>query len=224
MNKTLRFFLPFLLLIVTTVFCVAQDSRAEAALAKLDRFNRQLNTLSADILQKKYVNLLGEFDESEHGKLYFRRQGKSAQLRKEIQTPGQVILVISGSDLTVYYPKKNQAVKRKLGEHQAGYAAFGIGATTEEIRKNFRVTFGGEEKVDGKTAQVLDLLPTNPKIKGYFKALRLWVDAQTGMPVRQQIGEHNGDYTQIQLVRPEVNGKVPERAFELKLPKNVEIL
>ena len=205
------------------------DARAgagtpDAVLAKLDRWNASLKTFRAEISQRKFSQILEEFEEPELGLLQYKRTGQGVFLRKEITRPSHSILLVTPEQLLVYYPKKKQALRRKLEESQSRYVNFGVGISSAELKKNFRVAHTGDEAVSGKNCHVLELDPQSEKIRQYFKSIRLWVEAATGVPLRQQIEEHNGDYLEIDFLKITLNPALGGKTFELALPRDVEYI
>ena len=198
--------------------------KLDRVLRKLNQLNKVLRTFQADIIQRKYLNIIQEYDELEKGKFYFKKETNGIYLKKEIEEPRKTILLVTPQEIVVFYPKKNQAVRRKIDESQARYANFGIGTSVNDLKSNFDITYLHDE-VEGKMVyHVLMLNPKSPKLKSYFNSLNLWIEAGTGIPARQRIEEPNGDYTDIQFRKIEINKKVKDKTFELKMPKNVEFI
>jgi outer membrane lipoprotein-sorting protein len=183
-----------------------------------------MRTFQADLIQRKYHSILQEFDDPEKGHLDYRKDPNGIYLKKEIDEPGKTILLVTPHEFLVYYPKKNQAIRRKIDENMARYANIGIGTSVEDLKKNFAIDYVKDEAQGNKVYHVLDLHPIKASIKEYFNTLSLWIDSQNGVPVRQRILEDNGDYTDIQFLDIKINKKIKDKTFELKLPKNVEFI
>ncbi len=225
MNRKLRTWM--LVLTLTPLLATARGAgnpKLDRVLNKFDNFSKMLRTFQADIIQRKYHSILQEFDDPEKGQLEFRKATDGMYLKKEIQEPGRTTLLVTPHEILVYYPKKNQALRRNIQEHQARYANIGIGTSVEDLRKNFTIDYVKDEVVEKKIYHIIDLHPTNSAIKNYFKTLSLWIDSASGVPVRQRIYEDNGDYTDIQFLNIKINKKIKDKTFELRLPKNVEFI
>jgi len=219
--------IPFtvIILIGLSAVCLAQENpKLKRVLDKLDRLNSEVRTFQAELIQTKWIKLLQEMDEPEKGKIMFKKISDGFLLRKEIEEPGNAILVVSPTEITIYYPKKNQAVRRSLENHRDRYAGVGIGTSSEELKRNFDISFVKDEVIEEQVYHIIELLPTNPKIKDYFSKLILWVDAETGIPMQQRIEELNGDRTIIQFFKVRINKKIKDKNFEIKLPRDVEYI
>ena len=208
----------------TCVIMAQGDSKLDRVLDKLDRLNSDIETFQAELIQTKWIKLLQEMDEPEKGNIQFKKVKDGFLLRKEIEEPGKTILVVTPEEVLVYYPKKNQAVRRSLEKHRARYADIGIGTSTKDLKKNFDITFVNDEVIEEQIYHLIELTPTNPKMMDYFSSLILWVDAKTGIPMQQRIEELNGDRTIIQFFKIKINKKIKDKTFEVKFPKNVEYI
>jgi outer membrane lipoprotein-sorting protein len=223
--KRTRLAIMLLLLAAPSLHPAAGDTaKLDRVLRKLNQLNKVLRTFQADLIQRKYLNIIQEYDELEKGKFSFKKEGGKIYLKKQIEEPGKTILLVTPEEILVYYPKKNQAVRRKIEESQARYANFGIGTSVEDLKSNFDITYLHDEVDRKKVYHVITLNPKNAKLRSYFKTLNLWIEAETGIPARQRIEEPNGDYTDIQFLNIEINKKVKDKTFEIKLPKDVEFI
>jgi len=101
---------------------------------------------------------------------------------------------------------------------------FGVGLSSAELKKNFFIAHPADEALQGKACHVLKLDPKTEKIQQYFKSIRLWVDAASGIPLRQQIEEQNGDYLEINFLKISLNPAIKSSVFNLSLPKDVEFI
>ncbi|MBN2430337.1 MAG: outer membrane lipoprotein carrier protein LolA [Acidobacteria bacterium] len=213
-----------ILICLPGMWLAADNSKLKRVLDKLDHLNSEVQTFQAELIQTKWIKLLQEMDEPEKGKILFKKIPGGFLLRKEIEEPGNTILVVSPDEIIIYYPKKNQALRRSLENHRDRYAGVGIGTSSEELKKNFDISFVKDEVIEEQIFHIIELLPTNPKIKDYFSKLILWVDADTGIPMQQRIEELNGDRTIIQFFKVKINKKIKDKNFEIKFPRDVEYI
>ena len=82
----------------------------------------------------------------------------------------------------------------------------------------------GEERIDGQKTSVLELQPKDPKASAMFTSIRLWMDQQRWIPVQIKTTEAGGDYMVLKFANIKMNQKIPDSAFELKLPKDVQTI
>jgi outer membrane lipoprotein-sorting protein len=67
---------------------------------------------------------------------------------------------------------------------------------------------------------VLDLKPKS----GRIKSVRLWLDQKKWVAVKLQVTESSGDYFILKYSNIKLNENIPDSVFDLKLPKDVNIL
>ncbi|HLH30772.1 MAG TPA: outer membrane lipoprotein carrier protein LolA, partial [Terriglobia bacterium] len=90
---------------------------------------------------------------------------------------------------------------------------------SQDLKKNYKVTFGGEETIEGKKTAILDLTPPAPMAG--IKTLRMWMDEQKGISVQVKVTETSGDYTTYKYSNIKMNPNLPDSTFDLRLPKDV---
>jgi len=196
-------------------------------LTLMDKFGQSLRTLSARIAQKKYVAVLREFDPEERGLFYYdRRAGGPARLRKEIAEPAPNIITIDKGIVIAYEPRIKQARRIDLGKNKdkAEFLAIGIGQDPKKLEETFHMKVLGMETLEGQKTYLLELRPKSTKVGAFFSAIVLWLDAARGIPVQQKFIEPNGDYILVRFTEVKINPKLAPGLFELKLPKDVQML
>lgn len=224
MKKAICFFTLVLLLPPIMGRADNAATKLNRILYKFDSFNASMRTFQADIIQRKYLKILEEYDQSEKGKIQFKKTNQGILLKKQIDEPGNTILVVNEQELIIFYPKKNQALKRKIDNQQAKFANLGFGASSAEMKKHFDFQALNDEVVKNRVMHKILLTPTSSSIRNYFERLTLWIDAENGTPIRQRFEEQNGDYTDIQFFDIQINKPIKDKTFELKLPKDVEFI
>ncbi|MBI4482607.1 MAG: outer membrane lipoprotein carrier protein LolA [Acidobacteria bacterium] len=204
-----------------------QDRRLELVLQKMDAFGRQFRTLTADLEQRKYTHILTEFDPEEKGKIYYVKAAHgTSKLRREIHSPSESILIISGNTALVYRPQIKEAQRISLGKHQdkAEFLVVGFGQSSSTLREVYQVRYLGEEKVQGTETAVLELRPRSDRVAALFAVIKLWVDLKRGLPIQQQLTEPNQDYLMIRFSRLQVNKPISNSKFTVKLPADVQVV
>lgn len=196
----------------------------DAILARLDRFNQTMKTFRSDIQQRKFIKILGEFDDTEEGEICMKKTPQGVLLKKVLGKPGHTYLTVRGNDMILFYPRKNQAMRRKLTEKETGFANLGVSMSTAEMKKNFEIRHVRDEALDGRPCNVIQLIPKTAGMKSYFASLYLWLAINDGTPLQQRIDEPGGDYTVIRFLNIRLNLDVRDSTFDLKLPRNVEYI
>ncbi len=219
-NKIFLFFLIFVFLF-STLYAVRGKN---FYLRKFSHFNRHLKTFKADFIQRKYINIIEDFDEPQEGELFLKKYKKEMFLKRIINKPGKIFMLVKGGMAVIYYPKRAQVIKKSFNKSKSRYLTFGVGTSLNGLEKNFFIKFVGEKKLGKHICGVLSLTPKKEKLKSYFKKINLWVDSKSGIVLRQVITEDDGDYTTIDFKNIKVNTKLKNSVFKLKIPSGVDVI
>ena len=199
------------------------QTNLEQVLSKMDEVSKTFHSVETNLERTKMTLLVNDKDVAS-GKLYYMRSGKEPRLKVEIEKPGQQIVLIDKGKLQIFSPKIKQVQEASLGNHANAveqFMALGFGQSSQDLKKNYQVSLGGEEVIDGKKTAMLDLTPKTPG--GIIKAVRLWIDEQKGISVQVKATEPSGDYTIFKYSSVKMNAALPDSTFELKLPKDVHV-
>jgi outer membrane lipoprotein-sorting protein len=157
------------------------------------------------------------------GKFYYARQGTEPRVKMELTKPTEQFALVDKGKFQLFTPKLKQVQEGSLGEHKdllEMFLALAFGQSSVDLKKNFDVTLGGEETVDGKKTTVLDLKPKSSGIK----AVRMWMDQQQWVALQLKVTEGTGDYFQLKYSNIKLNANIPDSVFNLKLPSDVRVI
>lgn len=198
----------------------------DAILSNMDKVGQNLRSMEADIVQKKWTDILSEYDEGEEGQFLFLKENNSVYLRKQITEPTASVLVIKDGKVTFYQPAIKQAQEYKLGNNKdkAEFMLLGFGTNKTALRETYNITDLGEEKLDGKPTYKLELKPKSEKIAAFFVRIVLWVDAERWIPIQQQLVEPTQDHLLIRFSNIRLNPRIPKSEFDVRLPKDVRVI
>lgn len=212
------------LLIVTPLGVFGED--LQEVLSRMDSVGANLEAIRAEIHQKKWTDILEEYDDGERGDFYFLKTGKGVYLRKEIKEPTQNSLVIRESEVLFYQPSIKQAQKYNLGSHgdKAEFLLLGFGTDRESLNNTYKMVFQGEEEVDSRKTFKLLLEPKSKEIAAFFTEIVLWVDEELWVPIQQKLIEPTGDHLLIRFDDIEINPDLSKSDFDVKLPKDVRLI
>jgi outer membrane lipoprotein-sorting protein len=191
--------------------------------AKMDEVSKTFRSTQADI-ERTHVTILVNDKDVSSGKFYYVRQGTQPRVRMELTKPALQQLLIDKGKLQLYTPNLKQVQEASLGEHQDKvdmFMSLGFGQSSQDLKKNYTVTLGGEEVIDGRKTVRIDL---KPKSSTTFKSVQMWMDPQKWVAAQITTTELSGDYLTVKFSNIRVNASIPESVFTLKLPKDVNIL
>jgi len=195
-------------------------------LSHIDQVGKNLKSMEADLVQKKWTDILSEYDSGEKGTFLFLKDGDKVMLRKEITEPTVNSLVIRDGTVTFYQPSLKQAQQYQLGKNgdKAEFLLLGFGTDQSALKSTYDISLLGEESVEGRKAYKLELKPKSDRVAAFFVRIILWIDAERWIPIQQQLVEPTQDHLLITFSNIQLNPKLSKSRFELKLPKDVKLI
>ncbi len=221
-------FLAFLLPFVFAVSFVQAETREaltlEQLLTKIDQVGTSLRSMSSSISQKRWTDILQEFDQGESGRFFFLKEKDDIYLRKEIAKPQENTLIISEGKLLYYQPKIKQVQKYDLGNRRdrAEFLLLGFSSNKQALKEAYQIRLGKKETVEGREAYPLELTPKSQSLSAYFSQIVLWIDTTLWVPIQQKLVEPTRDYLLIRFDDIDLNPNISKSRFDLKLPKDVQ--
>lgn len=198
----------------------------ESVLEKMDRRGGNLQSMSAKIIQKKWTDILEEFDEEERGEFHFLREKEAIRLRRDITEPGVSTLLINDGKGIFYQPLLKQANRYDLGarKDRAEFLLLGFTSKKEALREAYSIRWLGPELVGDRETYALELTPRSDKVSAFFSRIVLWVDGRLWVPIQQKLVEPTRDYLLIRFEDVRLNLDLPASRFELELPSDVNVI
>jgi len=200
-------------------------SSLEGVLTQMDSAAAAFRTAEADFIWDQYQRVVNETD-TQKGKVYYRRTGKGdTQMSANIQSPEQKYLVFADGRVRIYQPKIEQVNEYDAGKNRDQFQSFlvlGFGGRGHDLQKQFDVTYGGNEDVDGVKTAKLELSPKAPNVKNMFNQIVIWIDPARGISLKQQFFELSGDYRIAHYTNIKLNSKVADDVFKLHTSGSVK--
>jgi outer membrane lipoprotein-sorting protein len=191
-------------------------------LAKMEQANRNLKSLRA-VIEQQHVNTQIGTKDTDFGTLLY----KPGHLRIDYVKPTAQSISVIGDAFVLYQPRINQALKTTIAKVSKGRTSgftqiVGLNSSLKSLADQFVIEYVKDEAVGEQMATQLRL---TPKAKGgSLASIELWVNQQTWLPVMHKFTERNGDYTIVKLTKLELNPKLDDLAFVIKLPGNTVVV
>ena len=198
-------------------------------LNKMEKAHLDLKSLKAEMVLERTNTQIGVTD-SEFGQLLYKPgpQKSKQKLRIDYTKPSKDILAVDGDNFVFYQPRIKQALKGMASKYskgkQGGLAQFitiALDGSLKSASGKYNIGFVKDEMVEGVMTSVLRL---TPKSNDQFTSFDIWVNQQSGFPVRFSGTERNGDQTMVTLKNLQLNTNVPNNAFALDLPSGTKIV
>ena len=204
----------------------------DKVLAKLDSSAKTFKSAQADIVWDNIITQPAPDTDSQVGTVLFARS-KSGEMRMALHIKtdnGRSALkdlIYAEGVGKMYQPSIKQMQIFKVGDNRSAFDAFltlGFGGSGEDLKKTWKVTLAGTEAVNGVQAAKLQLVPVDAKLAQSTKQVFLWIDMDKGVAVKQQRFATDGSYLVLAYSGIQLNGKIPSGAFDLKPPKDTQIV
>jgi outer membrane lipoprotein-sorting protein len=204
----------------------AQEKTLDQVLSRMEAVGAKLESMQAQLHQKKWTAILEEFDEGESGQFSFLKTDQGVFLRKDIEDPTHSNLVIREGKVIFFQPSIKQAQMYNMGKHgdKAEFLLIGFGSDKQALSDTYQIELLGQEKVQDRNTYQLELKPKSENVAAFFVKIVLWVDDQMWVPIQEQLVEPTEDYLLIRFSDVELDADLSRSDFELKLPADVKII
>jgi outer membrane lipoprotein-sorting protein len=195
----------------------AQD--AQAIIGRASRVYRSLSSLQADFIQIIDNPMI----DSAESKGTLVQAGPSKLAMRFSDPPGEAI-VIDGQHVWVYTPSTvpDQVVRMAVPSGGPVYGYNLLAWLLDRPNERYRASYVRSERIDGRTADVIQLIPAVPDLP--FSKAVIWVDRDNALPRRLEIHEQSGAVRTLDLKRIRINQTLPERTFAFKVPAGARIV
>src|ERR1700722_6101422 len=190
----------------------------DAVLKKMDAAAAGFHSTQADFEWDQYQKVVDETD-VQKGTIYFRRSGQQIEMMAHVTDPDQKYVLYKDGKLQVYQPKIEQLIVHDVGNNRGeieSYLVLGFGGSGQDLTRQFDVTYGGAETVDGIATGKLLLVPKSEKVKNTFAQIILWIDLERGISVQQKFFTPQQDYRLAKYSNIRMNEKIGNDVFQLK--------
>lgn len=219
--------LPFLLLALPAAGEAPPDpddpelsggARVEALIERVRYEQGRLKTLEADFVQRQESAMLLAPDVSRGTFSY----AAPDSVRWEYAAPRPISVVIDGQEMLTWYRDLGRAERVKVGRYSDQvFKYLGASGSFDTLVEYFTVR--ARFPADAAEPYRLDLTPRFERIARRLKAMTVWVDRESYLPVRVRYESAEGDVTVYEFARMKVNRRLPGDRFELHLPAEVEV-
>lgn len=139
----------------------------------------------------------------------------------------EVIMVSDGDFQWIYSSESKTVFKTEISDNFDGLKLFEPNVYTEFLNGgilNGRASFLlGIENIDGKSAYVLELTPSEKNGSFQWKS-RIWVDRENWMLLRSEIYDNKENvYLEIEIRDVKLNTGIPDSEFEFKVPDGAQV-
>ena len=197
-------------------------------LARMDQSARNLRTFSAKMKRTEYTKVLpNDKDVTDALRLVKRANGQTVGIVQFLGKNPHTVR-FAGKSVEDYLPEAKivqvyDAGKfGKMGKQVDQLLLLGIGVSSADMRRDFDITAGGTETIDGKSTTRLELIPKDKDLKKQADKIELWIPEGGSIPLQSKVTLTSGNYDQANYSDIQMNPDLPDSAFELKVPPDVK--
>ena len=209
----------------------AAGSELDQALRKLDASAARFKSAEADLTVDNVQTQPIEDKDTQTGTVLFQRKDGQLSMAMHLKTdngkPVPKDAVYADGVFQLYEPLLKQVQVFKAGSNQSSvdtFLALGFGASGKDLEKNWVITYGGPEQVNGTATTKLELVPKDEGVKKNVVKVILWIDLDNGIALKQQSFDATGNYRLASYKMQHLNGSVPAGAFKLKTAPGTAVI
>lgn len=212
--------------VLLALVCISLHAQnLEATFDQLDRTAGSFKSMSADIKRVLYTAAISD-SATDGGVMKLRRTRKDTKMLIEFSGAYAKTVSLEGETFKILYPRTKTIQIWNLGTNRNlvdQFLLLGFGATSEELKKSYKIAFAGEEKIDGQNTEHLVLIPKSDEVLKKLKKAELWIQQAKGLPLQQKFTtSSDGDSTQVTYINLKVNVPFNDSDLQLKEPKGVK--
>jgi len=208
----------------------AQQSAVTTILNRMEKAHLEMKSLRAELFQQKTNAQIGVSD-NEYGTLIYKPTAgqNKGKLRIDYTRPSKDIIALVGDNVVFYQPRINQVFKSTLAKAAKGKVSgysqlIGLDGSVKSLAGNYSIEIAGDEVTNGQKTTILRLIPKVAKASGQYATIDIWVSQQSWLPVQWKLVERNGDFTIVSLRNVQLNGSIPDSAFNVTIPSGVKVV
>ena len=228
MNKVLR--IGIIAVCLGFIFSSFSVSEAKAQtdlgeiLRRMDKYNKSLQSLKADVTMVKYNPQLNVSDTTVGTTSYLPKTAKRVMyVRIDWTKPVQEQISVIGDSYELYRPRLNTVIRGKTQQAKNSASVGGalgfMNMSKAQLNANYDVIWIGEEQISGGVKTIH--IQLTPKAATSYKLADLWIDVD-GVPRQAKITEKNNDTTTVLLSNIVKNETISASIFKLKYPNSVK--
>ena len=199
----------------------ARGASLDEVLGRMDTAAKQFKSYSATANVTHYSKMFDDRDE-QIGPFRLRRikNGVSGIMDLSAGRDPKVFH-FNGPELEIYLPKAGETQIIKEGQYASivnRMLLIGFSVSRDEMKKDYSLALNGAEKAGSVPATRIILTPKSRDVLKTITAIDLWIPDGQGYAIRQKVTRHNGDYDLTEYSNLQLNGPLPDSAFELIVP------
>lgn len=195
-------------------------------LSAMDAGARKFKSMTASVRDDDYTALVNDHA-VQSGKIRVKKDRSTTLMWLDFTGPAAKTISLDATTVKVLNPKANVVQVYDIGNRRSlidQYLLLGFGATSDDLKSAYTISYVGAESVAGQQTGNLQLIPKAPDQRRQLSKVNLWISTSLGIPVRQKFWTGTaGDYKELTYSDVKLNPSLSDKDLQLKTPKGVQI-
>ena len=223
--KTFRYAVTALLGAMLCISPVSGQSLNEV-LNAMDAGARKFKSMTASVRDDDYTALVSDHS-VQSGTIRVKKEGTTTLMWLNFTGPAAKTISLDANTVKIFNPKANVVQVYDIGNRRSlidQYLLLGFGASSEDLKKAYTISYVGSEAISGQQAGNIQLIPKSPEQLRQLSKVNLWISTSLGIPVQQKFWTGTaGDYKVVTYSGVKLNPSLSDKDLQLKTPKGVQI-
>ena len=166
--------LPLILLLTSSAI---YGQSLEATWEHMDRAAPQFKAMTAEIQRVMHTGAIN-MDSRDAGQMKIKRSKKETRMLIEFTGSETKTVSLDGAAVKIYNPRINTIQIVDLGKNKnlvEQFLLLGFGASSEQLKESYKITWSGEETIAGQKTGHLLLVPKAGEMQKKLKSAELWI-------------------------------------------------
>jgi outer membrane lipoprotein-sorting protein len=210
------------------MFCVPSGwaQSLDEVLSAMDAGARKFKSMTASVKDDDYTALVNDHG-VQSGTIRVKKDANTTLMLLDFTGPAAKTISLDATTVRIFNPKANVVQVYDIGNRRSlidQYLLLGFGATSDDLKKSYTISYAGPEAISGQKAGNLQLIPKSPEQLHQLSKVNLWISTALGLPVRQKFWTGTaGDYKELTYSEVKLNPSFSDKDLQLKTPKHVQI-
>jgi outer membrane lipoprotein-sorting protein len=206
--------------------CQARAQSLNDVFSALDEGAHKFKSMLASVKDDDYTALVNDHS-VQSGKIKVKKEAAATLMLLDFTGPAAKSISLDASTVKIFNPKANVVQVYDIGNRRSlidQYLLLGFGATSDDLKKAYAITYVGAESISGQKAGNIQLIPKSPEQQRQLQKVNLWISTSLGIPVQQKFWTGTaGDYKELTYSEVKLNPSFSDKDLQLKTPKGVQI-
>ncbi len=215
-NKTFPGFAIFLAAWLLLAPARAQD--LNTVMQKLNAAARGFHSISASVEDDAVQTDPVPDTDVMKGMAYYDRKGNGLQIAAHFtqhngQPSGKTYIYSGGVFRVSDTGKEKEAKVYSQASKYESYLMLGFGASGDQLKERWDITYLGEETIDGINTDKLKLVAKDPEVRKNIPEVTIWIDPNRAISLKEIFNEGQGQSYQCHYTDIKLNSPLPKDAF-----------